>query len=354
MALVSPRNTLDFHLSRPLTSYRDMSYVPLKVFCQKFKKAMRDEDKVPPETEALWFYGLNHCLSIIQSKYDRYEPMSEWDADFVDRYYNIMAAKAVRAFYYLVMICVREVRHNQSLDKNLPRMTKLFSSEVAEWFHKHDNESHILKRFQQEPPDTSLGHFFECVRWQFYNSKWLKGYGGKAWGEITDCLLRFIKGETSPEIMLDTIWTLSHNNGPIFNKGHFYSHYSSYLVRILDVQRSGQIPEAILHDKVIAEFCHEELITLVKLFTQHHPNQFGDYVDWYKVEALGALYNYPKDKEEKLAKYGMTESIKKYLAEAEKKKQLEAEKKKQQEEDFKKNYFIVMPGVHVKKFQRAA
>jgi len=338
-----------------------MSQVPLKTFTKKFRTCLNKADKVAPETEALWFYGLNHCLSIIQSKYDRFEPMDEWNANFVDDYYNILSEKAVRAFYYLVAICVREVRHNKSLTNDLAEMTKLFGEDVASWFYKSENEQQILARFCSEPPETSLGNFFDCIAWQFYNSSWLQGYGGKAWGNVTDCLLRFIKGETSAEIMLDTVWTLSHNNGPIFNKGHFYSNHSPTLARILDIQRSGQIPEAVLSDDLVLFLYDKILLRKIVKFKEHHAGHIGEYVDWYKVEALGALHSYPQEKGAQLAKYGMTESIKQHLAQLEKQKQmveqqkiLAAQQKILAQIEFEKNHYTIMPGVHVKKFERAA
>ena len=97
----------------------------------------------------------------------------------------------------------------------------------------------------------TIGKFCEALAWQFYHCKWAGGYGGKKWGVVTDCLVRFVKGEFSAEMMMDTVWTLSHNSGPIFNKGQFYGMYGHNLYRILDVQRSGQVPEAVLFDAPI-------------------------------------------------------------------------------------------------------
>jgi len=125
-------------------------------------------------------------------------------------------------------------------------------------------------------------------------------------------------------------------------------------MRILDVQRSGQIPEAILYDEEIAQFCPDELTALIKVFTNLHQGSIGNYVDWYKVVALGAIHIYVQEQHKQIKKHGMTESIKKYLSDEAEKEQLKAKKALQAKEDFKKNYFVVMQGVHVKKFQRAA
>ena len=115
-------------------------------------------------------------------------------------------------------------------------------------------------------------------------------------------------GKTSMEMMLDTAFTLAHNNGPIFNKGMMYSHYNaSNLYRILDVQRSGQIPEMILYDKLGTQYNLEPVKALIKLVQEKVPQAFGTYVDWIKVEALGALHKYPDDIKAQKAAHGHVE-----------------------------------------------
>src|SRR5208283_4005185 len=121
-----------------------------------------------------------------------------------------------------------------------------------------------------------IGTFCKGLAWQFYKCKWAGGYGGKKWGVVTDCLARFVTGEFSAEMMLDTVWTLAHNGGPIFNKGQFYACYGHTLYRILDVQRSGQIPEAVLFDHAVKGFADADLQHLMIEVRARFPEAIGN------------------------------------------------------------------------------
>jgi len=107
-------------------------------------------------------------------------------------------------------------------------------------------------------------------------------------------------------MMLDTVWTLAHNGGPIFNKGHFYTTYGHALYRILDVQRSGQVPEGVLFDHVIGQYASPPFKKLMLEVKGRYGEAIGDYVDWVKVEALGAVHKYEKDKQEQIKKKPLT------------------------------------------------
>ena len=267
-----------------------------------------DADKNPgtiPEREALWFYAMNHGMALIRSKRAPLEPLDEWEQGFVTAYHENLGPKAVRAFYYLLLICTRESRHNKSIGKDMPTIEKQFGAAVAGFLKSvNGGETGIHKALLESPPATTIGNYVECLRWQFYHSKWNGGYGGKAWGKVTDCLASFVKGEFTAEMMLDTVWTLSHNNGPIFNKSVLYAHYdAANLLRVLDVQRSGQVPEAIVHDKVIHNYSESALTLWMIQLSERFP-EIGAYVDWFKVEALGGLGSYVAEKKEQAKSTG--------------------------------------------------
>jgi len=228
------------------------------------------------------------------------------------------------------------------LKHDYPVMVEKFGKEVADFFVSiKGGEASIHQQFVHSPPKATIGAYCDCMAWQFYKSKWNSGYGGKAWGNIADCLCRFVKGEFSAEMMLDTIWTLSHNNGPIFNKSLFYKMYHlDAIIRILDVQRSGQIPEAILHDGYIAGYRTPELYNHMLALKERFPDKIGDYVDWDKVEILGSVKKYPEEKQAQHEKYGPSEAA-----------QAALEAKKKAQEEHAKKFFTVMPGVEVKKIE---
>lgn len=353
--LTDPDNTLAYHSSRVLCQHRDMSAIP----CEKVADALKgfkqnDQDpKCSPEKEALWFYGMNHAVAMVSAARAPLEPLPPSELDVVREYHAVMSEKACRAFYYLLLVCIRESRHNQSKSNSKAKMASQFGEEVANFFcGSTGGEDDIHKTFLNKPPHAPIGKLTGAMQWAFYNSKWAGGYGGPKWGSIADCLHRFVTGEYSAEMMLDTIWTLQHNGGVLFNKGHVYSHETQTLKRILDIQRSGQIPAAILYDKNCQQFLdsalHGWMLHVDKLF----PGQIGTHVDWFVVEALGSVHKYPNEIKEQTKQHGVSpEASKAQKLAAEKlaaAMKAEAEKKA----NHAKKYFQVMPGLEVKKIER--
>jgi len=358
VALIDPKDTLAFHQSRVLAQHLDRSGVP----CVLVSNAMTAFEKLgtpdaSPEGEALWFYAMNHGVAMIAAGRAPLEPLPAWELSFVDAYYTLLNEKAVRAFYYLVRICTREARHNQSLATSITAMKPLFGEAVATFFEKvNGGEGGIASKFKTSPPNATIGQFVKALQWQFYHAKWSGGYGGKKWGAVTDCLVRFVTGEFSAEMMLDTVWTLAHNNGPIFNKGYLYQMYSPTIYRLLDVQRSGQIPTACLKDSQLMKFTPGALQGWMQGLAKNYPDAVKGYVDWEIVEALGAVHKYPQDKAAQQKLHGMSPAAKAAQAEAKlKAEKMEAEAA-QKAADHAKNWFQVMPGLEVEKvtIKRAA
>lgn len=320
MALSCSQNTLSYHQARVLTCNRDMSQVPLVnttkrmvQYCDSPKKTM-----AVPEKEALKFYGLNHGMSIIRSKYDVNEILPPDVHTFVETYYSAVSESAMRVFYYLLIICTREARHNKSMTTDYKNIVSKFGVATTDFHKNGGGEETIHAKLKNNPPDTTIGNYVSSLAWVFYNCSWHGGYGGKAWGQVTDCLVNFVYGKISAEMMLDTVWTLAHNNGPIFNKQHLYTGYSPTLYRLLDVQRSGQIPEFILHDSSAFVYADDELRGRMLQVRAWSGGQVGDFVDWFKVAALGALRNYSGDQIKQKKAGQMTE-----WADADSKKQIE-------------------------------
>jgi len=100
-----------------------------------------------------------------------------------------------------------------------------------------------------------------------------------------------------------------------------------------------------------------ELKSIVQSLKPTFAGKIGEYVDWYKVEALGAVHHYGKDKQQQDAKYGQSPEQKALLAkqkaDAEVAAKLAEEKAQQKKLDHEKNWFQVMPDVEVKKVKIA-
>jgi hypothetical protein len=352
-------HTIAQHKKRPFTQNLDLTGVECKKFATnlcEFMEWLKKENKAhaSPEQEAIWFYLMNHAMANVALKYDADEPISQEVHDLIMHYHRNVQIKALRMAFYLVLICTRESRHAHT-NNNLTELYSKYPSSVKE-FHKQLSElgsDGAAKKFKVNPPPVTMGVYSSFLEDVFFKCNYGGGYGGKAWGQIAKILRQFIHGEISPEMMLDTAFTLCHNNGPIFNKGMLYDMYDGgAIVKILDVQRSGQIPQLVA-SKESPHVTHEH-----KEYQAHVQKIVGDfngYVDWYVVEALGSVKKYPSEKQNQIAKYGKSDKTQKLEEEAKK----TAEKKEAQKilaaqkmkELFEKTKFEVMPGLVVDKIK---
>ncbi len=348
--ITANKDTLAYQLSRPLVQKIDRSDVPCEDVAGACLKYLNEQkgNNAHPETDALWFYMMNHAMAELRTRFGTHEPLGEC-AWIADTYHMQIAPRALRAFYYLLVICIREARHCKSGASFYDKVGAKFGKAAGQFFKqiKCHPEGGAYNLFLNEPPITSIGPFVEANAYVFYNGSFAGGYGGPAWGNVADCLVRFVKGEFSAEMMMDTVWTLSHNNGPIFNKSMLYHTYSlSHLIRILDVQRSGQIPHLIHDDMAIQQFVTPELSQAWIACFERLGECFGGHVDWFTVEALGSQGKYPADKKQQQAKHGVPEKFQAIVAKKE--TQLKAKQKADYE-----TWFTVMPGLKLKKVKLA-
>lgn len=313
MDLTVPENTLQYHLqNRPLTVKRDLSWVVAPEVAAAMQDFWADGiasgDKAKPESCALMFYMTNHGLALIRQRIGDYDALDKY-GELVDAYYERGSEMATRMFYYLLLICMRESRHLQSTaatgqylhNQGLTNEAVSFMMQVV-----GQGSGSVVSSFLKHPPNCPIGDIARATQMVFYKGKFAPGYGGKNWGRVADCLVEFVFGRYSGDMMLDVGFTLAHNNGPIFNKGMLYQQYGSELRRILDVQRSGQIPQMIANGET--GFAKGDLKLVHKQFEKILGEEFGGYVDWFVVEALGALGKYPKEQEAQVAKHGKPET----------------------------------------------
>lgn len=362
MAITDPTNTLAFYNSRVLCQHRDMSNVPVASLVAAINafKAQDAFSLTKPETEAIWFYGVNHLVSLVSADRAPLEPLTPFEQKVLDTYHDVVGPKTIRAFYYLLTICVREFRHCKAMGVQTTWQKKNCDQATADFFKGAGGEDAIHQRLLNHPPATTIGNLCKALRYGFHNGLFGSGYGGPAWGAVADCLGRFVTGEFSAEMMMDTVWTLNHNNGPIFNKdGQGYANYSSRqnILRILDIQRSGQIPNAIRSDSVVRKYTAPDLVDLINEAASYYGDRIGLTVDWISMKALGALGHYPGEVAQQMTKPKTPEEIEaetKAAFYAAQKKKLAEEKALKDAEEFKKNNIEIMPGVFVPKIARAA
>lgn len=270
--------------------------------CKRYKS---ETAYVHPDREALSFYTLNHLVAILKTKFTKNEPLPSWAGEIVKMYEGQLVQQGLRLTHYMMLIVTRESRHTKMKTDFHAEMVKEFGKPCMEFFDciKSKSSTSAAEWFLTSPPDTPLHNYLAFVVTMFNKGTFNGGYGGKPWGLIARTLEHYIIGKTSLEIMIDTAYTLAHNNGPMFNKGMLYDMYTPNLLKILDVQRSGQCPELCLSGDV-SQLVTADLKAAVLKVKAEFPTSFGDYVDWFKVESLGSLKKYPSEKEAQTAKHG--------------------------------------------------
>ena len=248
MSVVFPHDCLAYQMTKPLLRHQSLEAVPCSTVAKlltEFRATQKDHAK--PEEEALTFYQLSHAMSLIQQRRHPHEPLPADELSLVQEYFDLGGLMSQRALYYLILICQRETRHLHDKTAWKTPITDMFGAAAYSYIASlPDGPSQAMEKFTKSPPKTTLGPYLKALSHVFYKGSWSSGYGGKKWGVVTDCAVDFVTGKYSAAMMVDTIWTLSHNGGPIFNKGMLYSpHSSNHLVQILDVQRAGMIPTFI-------------------------------------------------------------------------------------------------------------
>lgn len=302
---------------RPALQFRDMSATPLKQVVAAMNEffalsnvydwigagGLTDEKVEHPEVDALVFYMLNHAVSLIRQKRHPLEPLGEF-LPILESFHREMAVRSARMFYYLLLICARESRHEQNGSK-MEALYKEYGFKLKQFQHSFpDSHNTAVKYFTENCPDLPLGRFTEYLSKQFYCGSYGSSFGGEAWGKVTDTLNDFVHGRITAEMMMDTAFTLAHNTGPIFNKAMlFHCQDNAALQKILDVQRSGQIPQLVAQGAMPKYTANERVVALYTQCVQVLP-EFAGHVDWVKVEALGAVGSYASEKAAQFKHFG--------------------------------------------------
>lgn len=261
--------------------------------------------KSKPEEDALLFYMMNHAVSVVAQKVNPLAPLGKY-LPVVEAYHSTLSILSVRMFYYLLLICTRESRHvkNESTSSLAENVTKNYGLPCKEFLYyiRGSGSDGAVSKLMSHAPKVTLGTYTQMLSYVFHNGHFSGGYGGHAWGKVADVLRDFVHGTISAEAMMDTAFTLCHNNGPIFNKGMLFHSYDTDIYTILDVQRSGQMPQMVANKET--SHITTRVQSLFSSCVEVLPEEFSGYVDWYKVEALGALKKYPAQKEAQDKKYG--------------------------------------------------
>jgi len=292
--------TLAFHKSRPLTSAVKLADVPANVVFGKIPGFVQANKKVAPEVSALKFYMMNHAWGVIHLRNVPTAPLGK-DEAVAEMYHSAQHGEAVRMFYYLLLICTRETRHAGKDQKKNEVMADFPKFKSYHSNYVNDTSNHeLLTSMCLNVPDATLGEYTDWLVIMFMKCHYSSGFGGKAWGKVAKVLRDFVHGVITAEMMLDTAFTLAHNNGPIFNKGMLYDMYQgSEFIKILDIQAAGQIPQYICEG---TSTFHMGVSNDYAKLRELVGDEFAGSVDWDEVNkgAKGGHYGGSKKTKNKL------------------------------------------------------
>lgn len=355
------KDTLAYQLGvRPGLQFRDMSAVPvpqvvdrLNIFMENktFASMVGLQGSEPPmgypEQDGLMFYLLNHASSIIRQRVHPYEKLGKY-LPIMDAYHESLAYRSARMFFYMLLICTRESRHDKNGHSSPFWKVLSYKYPGAMEFHKTikgGGSDGAATKLRENPPQMTIGKYTEFLAEIFHEGQYSGGYGGPAWGAVADVLRDYVHGKLTAEMMMDTAFTLCHNNGPIFNKGMLFHQYTKEILTILDVQRSGQIPQMIGNKET--KWANGGLFQTWQNCNDVLEGAFEGYVDWFLVEELGALHGCKPQQQAQVAKYGYPSKFKAKV-EAEK---IKTDLKAKQEAKEAKMWVEIMPGIKVKKVE---
>lgn len=363
-------DTLKYYQQRPLRAYMDLTESRLTHVMGEYenaKKMLEDyegEVKASPEKEALWFYLQIHTMMLVGKAVDNDEPLRD-HKHFVDVYHSDINRKMIRMFYYLLLICTRESRHmmtgpgKEKLWKKYPDIYNFHSNHVQD-----QSSDAAVKAVMDNAPDITLGEYTQFLVDSFQFPSYDSGFGGKKWKQVAEPLRDFVHGTISAEMLMDVAFTLAHNGGPIFNKGMLFSGFQSQsLIKILDVQRSGQIPQFIMDSNNTGHVL-PQMTEYVRAFSKLNSDVLTN-MDWSKVKNIKGqkVYTTEMNKqkmvesgEEKIA--SMKNEVAAAKQDAEAKKQVEEcaqllAEKEAADAEIKKNSVEITPNVYVAKAERS-
>lgn len=331
-----PQNTMFSYLANPMFDKIDMSQLPISALAQGYLDFEKSQGKSrpAPETDALKFYFLNHAFHVMKSKFHELEELPDELAEVAQKHLFITTEVAKRLFFYSLIIAVEEARfmHEQS-----PSFWSHLKGRYGDEFHDFAKNGFTKKNHQFGSSrdllslgslDMTAGEYCSAMVSVFAFGNWSPGFGGKGWVPIASLLSDCVHGALSFESMGDQAFSLCHNNGSMFNKGHLYQHYTHFIYEILDIQDSGQIPQWI-GNNLSNRFVDKDLKEVFLLMKKHFPEEMSGPVNQALIKNSEAKRN-KKAKNLANANYGSWNSP---TAQSQKtKSQIEQEKAQAQQQ----------------------
>lgn len=271
-----PQNTILTYAANPLFDKMDFGSLPVSALADEIKAFQAaNKGRPAPETDALTFYFMNHAFHVMKSRFNPIEPLSAEMSQVAQMHIKATNEVAKRLFFYSTIICVEEARYLPSQDESFfDHMEQNFGWEFRDY---------VAKGFRGDLTDfgkldMTCGQYATAMMSVFAFGKWQPGFGGRGWAPIASLVSDCLNGHLSFEGFADQAFSLCHNNGSMFNKGHLYGCYTPFIYEILDIQDSGQIPQWIASNSS-SHFVSREIKKAHEIMSRHFPDEMTGPVD---------------------------------------------------------------------------
>lgn len=271
-----PPNTMYTYLMNPMFDKVNMSEIHVSKLAQEIEAFQKSSQKMSvPEKDALKFYFFNHAFHILKSKFNPLETLNQDMAIVAEKHIQATNLIAKRLFFYNLIIAVEEARF---IPKQNAQFYSFIENNYGSQFHNYVQKNFPNSLTSFGNLNMTCGEYTQAMMSVFGFGKWQPGFGGKGWVPIAASSADLIAGNISFEQMADQAFSLCHNNGSMFNKGHFYSQYSHFIYTILDIQDSGQIPQWI-GQNLDNKYVDNEMREIYEIMSRHFPNEMTGKVD---------------------------------------------------------------------------
>jgi len=237
---------MDGFKARPLTTRRRIADATMDQVTESLRQASKGMTDIHEDT--VLYYLHSHAQHLIEARRDSTEELSPEESAVLESGYRERSEIALRMVYYMLIItaeeaCAGTVRGEYFFEE----AEEDISAAAVKWMRgliRNGGDGSSVPLVPKSA-DITLGDAVKATVMCFDRLKWSQGWGGARWGDISRTLLAAVEGRHSLDLMVDHAFTLCHNNGAIFNKGHNYTRYNNDYYTILDIQASGQIPHVI-------------------------------------------------------------------------------------------------------------
>lgn len=290
-----PQNTMLTYSANPMFDPLDFSNLPTAKLAEELKAfEISQQGKMPsPESDALSFYFMNHAFHVMKSKFNPLERLDPEMAFVAEQHIQTTNEIAKRLFFYSIVIAIEEARFMPSQSASFFNyLENSFGRDFMLYAKKNFREGQGFGKFGEL--DMTCGAFTSGMMAVFAFGKWQHGFGGRGWTPIAALAADCVSGNISFEGFADQAFSLCHNNGSMFNKGHFYKCYTQFIYNILDIQDSGQIPQWICSNRS-SHFITPELGRVFDIMAKRFPDEMTGPVD------KNLIKNSEQKREQKLA-----------------------------------------------------